>query len=432
MADIFVSYARADRDRVEPLVRALLERGWSVFWDSHILPGQQWDALIESELEAARCILVVWSPNSVDRVMVRTEASFGRDRRILVPVMLERCETPLMFRLIQTEDLSGAAFSERDGAFKRVLESLERFAGAPKPAAAELRRRSAAPRPAPSEKRTVAPAAEPTAAPKEKAAGANGDASTTSGGGDKNETAFDNIFKEVFGAPFGDLMTSPMRRGENMQTEITISLEEAARGKEVELRLSRRTVCAVCGGVGAEDPKQVSTCQACRGSGKTSYQSGFFKLRRTCEVCGGAGVIIERPCPACNGDGKGPAISRTLMVKTPKGVRDGAKLRLAGEGEIGVRGGRAGDLFVLVAIAPHDRFQRNDDDLTIVKTVSAAAAKKGGPVDVDLLDGGVARFQLPAGSKSGQRLRLRGYGMPKLKSDERGDLYVELAVEGAS
>ena len=186
--------------------------------------------------------------------------------------------------------------------------------------------------------------------------------------------------------------------------------------------------CEACHGTGAEGGSEPSTCPTCSGHGKVRAQQGFFTVERTCPTCGGRGQIIKNPCPACAGAGR-VRKDRTLNVNIPAGVETGTRIRLAGEGEAGLRGGPAGDLYIFIEVEPHPIFERDSQNLYCRIPVSMTTAVLGGQIDAPTLDGGKTRVKVPAGVQSGKQLRLRGKGMPTLRGSGAGDLYIELAVE---
>jgi molecular chaperone DnaJ len=194
------------------------------------------------------------------------------------------------------------------------------------------------------------------------------------------------------------------------------------------LRLPTTVTCEVCSGTGAEAGTKPKTCQHCNGQGKIRHAQGFFTLERTCPVCGGRGQVIEDPCRNCSGAGR-VTRERTLSVDIPSGVEDGTRIRLAGEGEAGVRGGPPGDLYIFVSIKPHELFHRDGADLYARVPIAMTTAALGGEFEVPTLDGARAKVKVPAGTQPGQRVRLKAKGMPVLRSKDTGDLYVQLDIE---
>jgi molecular chaperone DnaJ len=207
-----------------------------------------------------------------------------------------------------------------------------------------------------------------------------------------------------------------------------ISLEESYYGKSAQVRIPTSVTCEICSGTGAKSGTKPKTCPTCGGYGKVRHAQGFFTLERTCLTCQGRGQVIEDPCPACAGAGR-VTRERTLSVNIPPGVEDGTRIRLAGEGEAGVRGGPAGDLYIFLSIATHDFFQRDGADLHCRAPISMVIATLGGEFEVPTIDGGKTRVKVPEGAQSGRRFRLSAKGMPVLRSKQMGDMYVQVVVE---
>ncbi len=246
---------------------------------------------------------------------------------------------------------------------------------------------------------------------------------------------FASAFSDVFDDLFGDFMGgrggargTRAARGPDLRYNLRMTLEEAYRGKQATITVPSAVACEVCSGTGAEGGAEPATCPTCSGLGKVRAQQGFFTVERTCPTCGGRGQIIKNPCRACAGSGR-VRKDRTLNVNIPAGVETGTRIRLAGEGEPGQRGGPTGDLYIFVEVAPHPIFERDNQNLYCRIPVSMATAALGGEIDAPTLDGGRTRVKVPAGVQSGKQLRLRGKGMPALRGAGSGDLYIELAVE---
>lgn len=243
---------------------------------------------------------------------------------------------------------------------------------------------------------------------------------------------FENLFGEFMGGmPNGDQQRqnrSGGRRGQDVRINLTVTLEDAFRGKEAEVTISTPVSCDSCHGTGAESGSQPETCTECQGSGRTRLQQGFFVMERTCSRCQGAGQVIARPCSNCRGAGR-VARKRTLSVKIPKGVEQGTRIRLTAEGEAGVRGGPAGDLYIFISVAPNKFFQREGETLHCRVPISVVTAALGGDIEVPTMEGHRARVRIPEGTQNGKMLRLRGKGMPILNSSRVGDLHIELNVE---
>jgi molecular chaperone DnaJ len=207
-----------------------------------------------------------------------------------------------------------------------------------------------------------------------------------------------------------------------------ISLEEAYSGKTAQVRLPTSVSCESCSGTGAKTGSKPKTCPHCGGAGRLRHAQGFFTLERTCPGCQGRGQVIDDPCPSCTGSGR-VTRERTLSVNIPAGVEDGTRIRLAGEGEAGVRGGAAGDLYIFLSLGAHDFFQRDGADLHCRVPISMVQAALGGEFEAPTIDGGKTRVKVPEGTQSGRRFRLQGKGMPVLRSRQVGDMYVQIVVE---
>jgi len=209
---------------------------------------------------------------------------------------------------------------------------------------------------------------------------------------------------------------------------MAIELAEAYKGKTAQIRVPTSVTCESCSGSGAKSGTSPTTCRTCGGGGKLRASQGFFTIERTCHACQGRGEVIETPCPSCNGAGR-VVRERTLSVTIPVGVEDGTRIRLAGEGEAGVRGGPPGDLYIFLAIKPHEFFQRDGADLFCRVPIAMTTAALGGQIEVPTIDGGRSRVKIPEGSESGKQFRLKTKGMPVLRSKQQGDLYIQVEVE---
>src|SRR5450759_3960901 len=207
-----------------------------------------------------------------------------------------------------------------------------------------------------------------------------------------------------------------------------ITLEEAFAGKTAQIRIPTSVACEVCSGTGAKVGTKPKPCAPCGGAGKIRHAQGFFTLERTCPACQGRGQVIDDPCPSCAGAGR-VTRERTLSVNIPAGVEDGTRIRLAGEGEAGLRGGPPGDLYIFLSLAPHQFFQRDGADLHHRVPITMAIAALGGEVEVPAIDGSKVRVKVPSGTQTGRRFRLSGKGMPVLRAKQTGDMYVQVAVE---
>ena len=250
------------------------------------------------------------------------------------------------------------------------------------------------------------------------------------GGGD-----FSSAFSDVFEDLFGDFMGGQQRggrqrasRGSDLRYNLRISLEDAYNGMQKAITVPTSVVCSACDGTGAEGGAEPQTCPTCNGMGKVRAQQGFFTVERTCPTCSGSGQIIKNPCRVCGGTGRDPK-DRSRSGNIPAGVETGTRIRLAGEGEAGLRGGPSGDLYIFIEVEQHDLFERDGTDLFCRVPVSMTTAAVGGDVEVPTIDGGRSRVKVPAGSQSGRQMRLRAKGMPALRGSGAGDMFIELAVE---
>jgi molecular chaperone DnaJ len=240
-------------------------------------------------------------------------------------------------------------------------------------------------------------------------------------------SAFSDLFKGIFGMA-GTRGRSGSERGADLSYSMKISLEEAFAGKAAQVRTQTSVACESCSGTGAKGGAKPKACPTCGGTGRLRHAQSFFTLERTCPRCQGRGQVIDNPCQTCSGSGR-VTCERTVSVNIPAGVEDGTRIRLAGEGAAGLRGGPAGDLNILLSIAPHAFFQRDGADLHCQVHVSTAMAELGGWTEVPMIDGGKTRMKIPAGTESGARLRLQGKGMPILRANRTGDMYVQLMIE---
>ncbi len=243
-------------------------------------------------------------------------------------------------------------------------------------------------------------------------------------------SAFSDVFDDLFGDFMGQRRGGGQRatRGSDLRYNLRVTLEEAHRGLQKTITVPSAVTCDVCNGTGAEGGAEPATCPTCSGMGKVRAQQGFFTVERTCPTCSGAGQIVKNPCHACGGAGRVQR-ERGLSVNIPKGVETGTRIRLGGEGEAGLRGGPAGDLYIFIEVQDHPIFTREAENLFCRVPVSMAAAALGGDIEVPTIDGGRSRVKIPAGSQSGKQMRLRGKGMPALRGTATGDMYIELAVE---
>jgi molecular chaperone DnaJ len=240
-------------------------------------------------------------------------------------------------------------------------------------------------------------------------------------------SAFSDLFEGIFGMG-GARARSGRERGADLRYNMEIRLEEAYSGKTAQVRIPTSVTCEACSGSGAKTGTRPKTCPTCAGQGRVRHAQGFFTLERTCPNCQGRGQVIESPCPSCSGSGR-VIRERTLSVNIPPGVEDGTRIRLAGEGEAGVRGGPAGDLYIFLSIGAHPFFQREGADLHCRVPISMVTVALGGEFEVPAIDGTNTRVKVPEGTQSGRRFRIHSKGMPVLRSKQCGDMYVQVVVE---
>jgi molecular chaperone DnaJ len=238
---------------------------------------------------------------------------------------------------------------------------------------------------------------------------------------------FDDLFGEFMGGRRGG-RRSGRERGADLRYNLEISLADAYNGKNAEILVPTSVSCETCSGTGARVGTQPVTCPTCGGMGKVRASQGFFTIERTCPSCQGRGETIEDPCPKCSGSGR-TTKERKLAVNIPAGVEDGTRIRLAGEGEAGMRGGPTGDLYIFLSIKPHAFFQRDGADIFCKVPIAMTTAALGGQIEVPTLDGSASRVKIPEGTETGKQFRLKGKGMPVLRSKVTGDLYIQVEVE---
>ena len=249
------------------------------------------------------------------------------------------------------------------------------------------------------------------------------------GGGD-----FSSAFSDVFDDLFGDFMgggrggRKQQSRGSDLRYNLSISLEEAFAGLQKTINIPSAVTCGSCNGTGAAGGSSPTTCPTCSGLGKVRATQGFFTVERGCPTCSGVGQIIKNPCSSCGGQGTQKK-DKALSVNVPPGVETGTRIRLAGEGETAPRGGVSGDLYIFIEVSKHKIFERDGLNLFCRVPVSMAKASLGGEVEVPTIDGGRSRVRIPAGSQSGRQMRLKGKGMPAIKTTQKGDMFIEMAVE---
>lgn len=244
-------------------------------------------------------------------------------------------------------------------------------------------------------------------------------------------------FAEAFGDIFGDMFGQQRRggggggrqvyRGSDLSYAMEISLEEAAKGKDSQIKIPSWDECDHCHGTGAKPGTDAKTCTTCHGNGVVQMRQGFFSVQQTCPTCQGSGKIIPEPCTSCHGQGKIKS-QKTLEIKIPAGIDDGMRIRSSGNGEPGVNGGPRGDLYIEIRIKPHEIFERDGDDLHCTVPISMTTAALGGEIEVPTLDGKAA-IDIPEGTQPGKQFRLRGKGIKGVRSSIAGDLYCHIQVE---
>ena len=254
---------------------------------------------------------------------------------------------------------------------------------------------------------------------------------------------FNSSMSDIFEDLFGDFMGGGGRgagrqqrgargggaqRGSDLRYNLEINLTEAFTGKTAQVRVPSSVSCEICKGSGAKPGTAPKQCGTCGGAGVVRSQSGFFTVERACPTCQGRGQVIADPCNACGGQGR-VTKERTLSVNIPVGVEDGTRIRLAGEGEAGLRGGATGDLYIFLSVRPHEFFQRDGADLYCKVPISMSTAALGGEIEVPTIDGKKARVNIPEGAQNGKQFRLKSKGMPVLRSTQSGDMYIQVAVE---
>jgi molecular chaperone DnaJ len=239
-------------------------------------------------------------------------------------------------------------------------------------------------------------------------------------------SSFSDIFEDLFG--MGGQRSGGRERGQDLRYNMEITLEDAYLGKTAQIEIPVSVTCEPCAGTGAKAGTKQKTCAKCGGAGRVRQAQGFFTLERTCPSCHGRGQVIDEPCPSCAGAGRVQR-ERSLSVNIPPGVEDGTRIRLAGEGEAGVRAGPAGDLYIFLSVAAHEFFQRDGADLHCRVPISMVTAALGGEFEVPTIEKGKTKVKVPPGTQSARRFRIAGKGMPVLRSRQTGDMYVQVVVE---
>lgn len=247
--------------------------------------------------------------------------------------------------------------------------------------------------------------------------------------------SFSDIFEDLFGEFTGGRSRGGQRapqssaaRGNDLRYNLDITLEDAFKGKQQTIKVTSSGACDTCEGSGAEKGTQPETCGTCGGRGTVRAQQGFFTIERGCATCHGTGKVIKNPCKQCAGSGR-VRKEKSLNVSIPAGVEEGTRIRLAGEGEAGFRGGQAGDLYIFLSIKPHKIFRRDGANIYCNVPLPFSTASLGGHVEVPTIDGGRVKVNIPEGTQSGHQFRLKGKGMSILRSSAKGDMYIEVAVE---
>lgn len=237
------------------------------------------------------------------------------------------------------------------------------------------------------------------------------------------------IFDQVFGDIMGGRRGGRTRTGADIRQAVEIDLAAAFAGTKANLRVPTRVTCEACTGTGSEDKdKPAETCGMCKGAGKVRRQQGFFLIETACPTCNGAGKTIRQPCRICRGAGTVQR-ERSLQVAIPAGVEDGTRIRLSGEGEAGGQGAQNGDLYVHIAVKPHQFFQREQANILMRVPLRMTQAALGGDIEVPVIDGTKAKVKIPPGTQTGDNFRLRGKGFSVLRSAQRGDMFIQVAVE---
>ena len=264
----------------------------------------------------------------------------------------------------------------------------------------------------------------------------NGGAGAGGFGGFGGQSGFAGAdMNDIFGDFFSDFMgggqrgrtRSPQVRGSDLKYNLEISLEDAFKGLDKKINFTTEVKCTPCDGHGTKDKGSTNTCPQCGGAGAVRMQQGFFAVEQTCSKCNGSGTVIKNPCNTCNGYGR-HSKQKHLVINVPAGIEDNTRIRIAGEGEAGIRGGSSGDLYVFISVKPHDIYQVDGADLHFKLPLSFTKAALGGEVSVPLIDGSKVKLKIPAGTETGDRVRLKEKGMSKVRSSARGDLYAHAYI----
>ena len=261
-----------------------------------------------------------------------------------------------------------------------------------------------------------------------------------SGRGGFSNFDFSSVFSDIFGSDsfddffegFGGRRRGRRRsadyRGADLRYDLSISLEDAFKGKKQEINFSSSDRCEKCNGYGAEPGSKPISCSSCGGQGQVRSSQGFFTIQQTCPECSGSGEQISSPCKDCSGIGKKQS-RKKIVTNIPKGVDDGTRIRLSDKGEAGIKGGGNGDLYIFISIKPHSIFKRSEENLFFEFPISLADAALGTIVEVPTIDGGKAKVKIPPGTQNGKQFRLKGKGMPMMRNRNYGDLYIQATTE---
>ena len=239
---------------------------------------------------------------------------------------------------------------------------------------------------------------------------------------------FSDIFGDIFGDLGGRRGGNSSQQGSDLRYDISITLEEAYNGVKEEIEYKANFACDGCGGAGSTSGAKKVTCMSCGGRGSTVRQQGFFAVEQQCVPCGGMGKIIKDPCKKCHGSGR-YARKESMTVSIPRGMDEGSKMRVSGAGESGVRGAAAGDLYIFIILQKHKFFKRSGNDLHCLVPIKMTTAALGGEINVPGIDGKLCKITVPSGTQPGHQLKLRGKGMPVMRSSSYGDLFVKIEVE---
>ena len=255
------------------------------------------------------------------------------------------------------------------------------------------------------------------------------------GGGDPFRGQQHGGFGDIFGDIFEDFMgggrsaqAEANQRGSDLRYNLSVTLDEAYNGKKTKIKFKTAINCDTCKSTGSRSKKSATNCSTCHGSGRVRAQQGFFAVERTCHTCNGTGQNISDPCGICHGQGR-VVKEKTIVVNIPVGVEDGTKIRVAGEGEAGVRGVMAGDLYIFTTVTPHEFFTREGSNLHCKIPLKMTTAILGGVIEVPTIDGNIAKVTIPEGAQTGSKFRLRDKGMVRMNSRIRGDMYVHVTIE---